>query len=126
MRLIVDTSVLIDHLRGGSTWKDVLDKLPADTELFVATIIFYELFSGKSTNDPAIISKIHKLLSNFERIDLNEDIARQAGVLFRDTKKTLQVPDYIIVASALGINATVMTLNKKHFQQIPNLSIYPI
>lgn len=126
MKIVADTSILIDHLRGGNAWKKIASEIDNDTQLFVPTIVLFELFSGTSTKKPAIVSQIYKLLGTFQRLDLNELIARQAGELYRDANKTLQVPDYIIAASALQINAHVATLNQKHFAQIHNILIYPL
>lgn len=123
---MLDTSVLIDHLRGGNTWKKVIAESREDIELFVPTIVIFELFSGQSTHDPSIVVRIHQLLHNFQKIELDESIAKIAGELFRDTKKSIQVSDYIIAASALQINAQVLTVNQKHFEQIPNVNIYPL
>ncbi len=124
MKLLVDTSVLIDHLRGGKTWKKVVVESGEDLKLFVPTIVIFELFSGQSTRDSSIVVKIYQLLANFQRIELDENIAKIAGELFRDLKKHIQISDYIIAATALSTNATVLTLNRKHFEQIPGLAIY--
>ena len=126
MNLVVDTSVLIDHLRGGNTWKKVVDESGEDLKLFVPTIVIFELFSGQSTRDSSIVVKIYQLLHNFQQVKLDENIAKIAGELFRDTNQRIQVSDYIIAASALSINAIVLTLNQKNFAQIPNLSLYPL
>lgn len=126
MKLVVDTSILIDHLRGGNTWKEIMAESRKDIELFVPTIVIFELFSGQSTRKPSIAVEIYQLLDNFKKVELDENIAKIAGELFRDTKNTLQVPDYIIAASALQVNAQVVTLNKKHFDQIPNINLYPL
>lgn len=126
MKLVVDTNILIDHLRGGKIWRKIADEIDDDTGLFVPTVVIFELFSGISTRNPLIVSQIYKLLGNFQRLDLNELIARQAGELYRDTKKTLEVPDYIIAASALSVNAQIVTLNQKHFTQIPGINLYPL
>lgn len=72
-----------------------------------------------------MINKVYKLLANFQRIDLDEDIAKKAGELFRDIKRTVLVPDYIVAASALQIGRVVLTLNKKHFEKIPDFNLYP-
>lgn len=125
MKIVVDTSILIDHLRGGSVWRKVVMEIREDTQLYVPTIIFFELFSGQSTKDPDIVSRIYSLLVNFQRIDLNEDIAKLAGQLFRDNKKKLEVQDNIIAATALQLGGSVLTLNRKHFETIPNLELYP-
>ena len=62
------------------------------------------------------MNKINTLLKNFQRVELSESIAKRAGVLFKDVNRNLGAPDYIIAASALELNATVVTLNKKYFE----------
>lgn len=127
MKLVIDTSILIDHLRGGLLWKNLLDEIEEkNSELFVPTIVLFELFSGRSTRQSTASVKINKLLRDFQRIELTEEIAKRAGELYRDIKKTLQVPDYIIAASALEMGGIVVTLNRKHFEQIPHLALYPM
>lgn len=126
MRVVVDTSILIDHLRGGTIWKAIVKKMEKDTEFFIPSIVFFELFSGISTKDLYIAAKIDKLTANFQRIDLSEEVAKNAGKIYRDISITLEVPDYIIAASALTIGGVVVTLNKRHFEHIPNLSLYPL
>lgn len=128
MKIVADTSILIDYLRGGKVGARFIEKVEGDdeSELLLSTIVVFELFSGQSTKSPIVVTKILNLLKFFQRIELTEEIARQAGQLYRDTKKALQVPDCIIAASALQANATVATLNQKHFDQIPNISLYPL
>lgn len=128
MKIVVDTSILIDYLRGGKRGVQFIEEIEGDedSELFVPTIVIFELFSGQSTKSPIIVTKILNLLKFFQRIELTEEVARLAGGLLRDTKQCIQVPDYIIAASALQVNATVTTLNQKHFAQIPNINLYPL
>jgi predicted nucleic acid-binding protein len=126
MRLVIDTSILIDYLRGGTLWEELVRNLKKDTEIYLPTIVVFEIFSGKSTSNPKIAKEINNFLAYFQRIELTEDIAIRAGELFRDVNRNLGAPDYIIAASALELNATVVTLNKKHFEQITNLNIYPL
>lgn len=124
MKLVLDTSILIDFLRGGSRWEHLLTEVERDTTFYLPTIVIYELFSGRSTKNPQVYSRISKFLSYFEKIELTEDIAKRAGELYRDINKTLQAPDYIIAASCLAIGGSLVTLNLKHFRQIPNLPLY--
>lgn len=124
MRIVVDTSILIDHLRGGTKWEAFIADVDKDAELFLPTIVIFELFSGSSTKNPRKRQDIVNFLKQFRNIDLDEQIAKRAGELFRDFKKTLQVPDYIIAASALEIGGIVATLNRKHFEDISGLSLY--
>lgn len=126
MKVVVDTSILIDYLRGGKKWEMFIKETDDGTELFLPTIVIFELFSGSSTKSLAKRFDIIDLLKQFRQVDLDEAIARVAGELYRDVKQTLEVPDYIIAASALQVNATVVTLNQKHFAQIPNINLYPL
>lgn len=126
MRVVVDTSILIDHLRGSPLWtRHILPKIEAEeAELFAPTIVIFELFSGTSTRSSTTVRMVKELLSDFQIMDLTEDIAKRAGELYRDVDKTLQVPDYIIAASCLSIGGVLVTLNTKHFQQIQGLALY--
>lgn len=127
MKIVIDTSILIDHLRGGNVWNNLSDRVEeANIELFIPTIVIFELYSGKSSKSPLMKEKIEKAISKFYRIDLTEEIARKAGEIYRDFSPNIQIPDYIIAASALDIGAEVVTLNNKHFAQIPGLSLYKI
>lgn len=124
MKLVIDTSILIDYLRGGEKWEEIIKQVKDEGEFFLPTIVIFELFSGQSTNDPEIVKKIMDIIRFCQKVDLSEEIAKRAGQIYRDVTKTIDVPDYIIAATALEIGATVITINKKHFQQIPKLSIY--
>ena len=126
MKLVIDTSILIDYLRGGVRWENLLNKLEKDDEIYLPTIVVFELFSGGSTSDPKTSERINDFIKYFQKIELTERIARRAGELFRDVSKNLGAPDYIIAASALEMNARLVTLNKKHFEQIPSLNLYPL
>lgn len=125
MNLVVDTSVLIDYLRGGILWEQIV-KSEKEALFYIPTIVIFELFSGKSSKLDQNEQKIKNILKHLQRIELTEKIAERAGKLYRDVNKALQVPDYIIASSALEIKGTVLTLNKKHFEQIPQVDIYPI
>lgn len=126
MKLLVDSSILIDYLRGGFRGQRFIDMIEEDqdVELFLPTIVIFELFSGESTKNPIVAKRILNFLDFFQRIELDEEIAKSAGQLYRDINKTLQVPDYIIAASCLSIGGTLVTLNRKHFEQVPQLRLY--
>ncbi len=128
MKIVVDSSIIIDYLRGGKKWDEFISaaETEQDPQLFLPTIVIFELYSGTSTKRIKKLQEMIYFINQFERIDLNEHIARLAGELSRDIKHHIQAPDYIIAASALQINAEVVTLNQKHFEQIPHLAIYPL
>jgi predicted nucleic acid-binding protein len=125
-RIVIDTSILIDQLRGGLHWNKFFSGLEGGVELFLPTIVIYELFSGKSSKNRKQESKIEDFIKHFTKIELSAEIARLAGELFRDNDLNLDTSDYLIAASAIEIGAQIVTLDKKHFSKIPGVSIFPI
>jgi predicted nucleic acid-binding protein len=67
---------------------------------------------------------MQELLSYFEVQDLTWNIAKRAGELYRNGTHHMEFPDYIIAATALISGAQVVTLNRKHFSQIPDLQLF--
>lgn len=127
MRLVVDTSILIDYLRGGTVGMKVFSQIKRENgKLFIPTIVIFELYSGKSIEDFTVLKTVTEFIRFFEKVELTEEIAIRAGSIYRQIGKSIGPQDYIIAATALDLNATIVTLNKKHFQQIPNLALYPI
>src|SRR3990167_8014851 len=123
MRLLIDTSILSDNLRGGNVLDSLLDRMESEiAELFVPTIVVFELFSGSSTKDLEVTEKIKVLLSKFELVDLTNNVAVRAGILYRDVNKNLGIADYVIAASAIELQASLVSLNTKHFKKISELS----
>lgn len=126
MKLVLDSNILIDNLRGGNKWGKFFSSVSSDDELYLPTIILFELFSGQSTKRPETVTKILQLLKFINKIELTESIARHAGELYRDTKEKVDLPDYIIAATAIEIGAQVVTLNVKHFSKFSQVAIYEL
>lgn len=124
MELVCDTSILIDKLRGGKKWDEFVESVEDDVNLYLPTIVVFELYSGKSTKSAVEVEKLNKVTKHFERVDLSEQIAVRAGGIYRDGVKDLQVPDYVIAATALELGAEVVTLNRKHFEKVPGVKIF--
>jgi hypothetical protein len=125
MNYVFDTSIIIDALRQNKKAREVfVDFNNTDNQLFISSITGFELFSGKSSKDTKQTERINKLLRYFTEVDLNWKISKLAGEIYRDKIKSLEVPDYIVAATALELGAQVVTLNVRHFQKIPGLSIY--
>lgn len=127
MDLVVDTSVLIDNFRGGNVWADMMSGIEdLDGQIYLPSIVQFEIMAGQSTRDEKVLRDIQNSFDKMEKVDLTESIARRAGFLYRDLGQKVGVVDYIVAATALELNAYVITLNKKHFSQISGLLIYPL
>ncbi len=125
MNIVFDTSIIIDGLRRKKVAKEILTEFEKTNDfLFIPSIVGFELFSGQSTRKVEQARDINDFLGYFKIIDLNWNIAKIAGKIYRDGVRGLALPDYIIAATAIEIGAQVATLNKKHFSKIPGVSIY--
>jgi tRNA(fMet)-specific endonuclease VapC len=107
--VLLDTDVLIDHIRG----RRHLDAHGASVSVVTRT----ELFAGHEREEPAV----EALLGRLAEIDVTPDIARRAGRIRRTTG--LDVADAIIAATALKLDMTVMTRNRRHFERVSGLSL---
>jgi predicted nucleic acid-binding protein len=108
--LLVDTDVLIDHLRGHR-------QLRADgRRLAVSVITRAELFAGGDA--PAVL---RELLAAMIELSVDATIAELAGVTRR--RHELAMPDALIAATALAHHVPLMTRNHRHFQAVDGLEV---
>lgn len=123
MKLALDTNIFIDKLRGGVKLDEFLSNINEGVELFLPTVVVFELFSGLSSKQKTVTEKIIGFRKYFREIDLNWSIAKKAAEIHRDNS-SIEAFDCIVAATAIEIGAQVVTLNKKHFSQIPQVVIY--
>jgi predicted nucleic acid-binding protein len=118
---LIDTDVLIDYLRGTTAAIACLEKLTPP--LFVAAPSVAELYAGVRDGRERIA--LTTFLNSFETIPVNHEIAVAGGVFRRDYGKShgTGLNDAIIAATAIFINAELVTLNRKHFPMFASLSI---
>ncbi|OGM14572.1 hypothetical protein A3D84_05695 [Candidatus Woesebacteria bacterium RIFCSPHIGHO2_02_FULL_42_20] len=124
MNIIIDTSILIDKLRGGKKWDEFFESVDSDSKLFLPTIVVFELFLGSSSRRSNVEKKINNFKKYFQQVDLSWDIAKRAAEIYRDQTKDIEAADCIIAATAFSLGGTVLTINKKHFSKIPGVVVY--
>ena len=123
-KVVVDTSVIIDHLRiGKGLWEELVKLVEArELELYCSPIVITELWAGESINKDSMRQKIEKLIALLKRIEISDSLAMRAGELMR--VYGLSGFDALIAASALEINASVATANFKHFKKVVGLKSF--
>lgn len=109
--LLLDTDVLIDHLRGRQY-------LEIESGMSVSVVTRTELYAGHEREEPAITA----LLERLGEYNVNPAIARRAGCIKRDTG--LKIADVLIAATALEHNLQLMTRNRRHFERVPDLVLH--
>jgi predicted nucleic acid-binding protein len=110
--LLVDTDVLINHLRG-----TCMLVAPKRKRLHFSVVTRCELLSGRGYEEEVI----QLLLSSLSEIDINRSIAERAGRLRRHLH--IRTPDALIAATALENKLTLLTENTKDFCLVPGLKI---
>ena len=124
-RYLLDTGVLIRHLRGRRDVIRLVRGLGRKKHAAVSAITHLELFVGAH---PAEDYGTRKLLSRFQTIPVDADIGQRAGELVRQQQSrghTLNIPDAIIAATAIQHGLTLATFNPKDFG-LPGLQLYPL
>ena len=112
-RFVLDTNAVIFLTsRGSIISPGFLDELNK-ADLFISGISEIELFS-KSAMPPDEENKLRIFISDrIPVIDLTEAVKKETITLRRKTK--LKLPDCIIAATAIAINAVLLTADKKLF-----------
>jgi len=124
-RYLLDTGVLIRHLRGRREAVRLVRTLGQAERLAVATVTRLEVRAGLL---PKERYKTQRLLCRLITYDLDADVADRAGDYVRECRAkgiTLSVPDAIIAATAARHRLTLLTFNPKHFP-IRGLSLFPL
>jgi predicted nucleic acid-binding protein len=110
-RILLDTDVLVDHLRGHRRL------IAGKDELHVSAVTRAELFSGRGAEG----RRIRRLLQPMVSLPVDDAIAVRAGRLRRDTGRRL--PDLLIAATALEHRLTLVTRNIRDFEGIRGLKL---
>ena len=126
MKLLLDTSVLIDTLRGRNRRPQLLAELVrAGHTLSTTALNVAELYAGMRPHEQA---GTEALLAGFECHPLTCAAGRLAGKLIGQWQKqgrTLQLPDTIVAAIAIEQQCALVTDNRKDFP-MPELLLYPL
>ena len=122
MTVLVDTSVLVDHLRGDPRAVSLLDALVnTDQAVWAVTPTRTELLAGiRPSERPALAS----LFAALVWIDVTPAIADDAGEMarrYRRSHRGIDTVDYLVAAAARSVDAKLLTLNVRHFPMLPGL-----
>jgi len=121
--VILDTSVIIDHLRQNPSSSRLLTfaKKHPQESLGISTISIQELYQGGSTRSQEAENKLLTTISSLQILPYTYEVAELAGKISRDSKVVMEFPDAAIAATAILTEAKLYTLNKKDFKGIPDL-----
>ncbi|WP_123535637.1 PIN domain-containing protein [Halosimplex salinum] len=127
--MILDTDFLIALGEDDDAEEKALELETADVPLRVPAIVLQELYvavgAGENSNQNA--RKFEALVANKPLVDIDENIARRAGVLegqhlTSDEKPTLGPGDALVAATALQFNEPVVT-SDGDFKTVDGLAV---
>ena len=110
-RVLVDTDVFIDHLRGARRLS------PRGDALHYSVITRAELFAGRGTEEPVV----DQLLAPFAELPVDRAVAERAGRLRRGA--ALRMPDALIAATAIEHDCVLVTRNLTDFEGVRGLRV---
>ncbi|MEM6428133.1 MAG: type II toxin-antitoxin system VapC family toxin [Deinococcota bacterium] len=125
MRYLLDTGLLIRHLRGHKSTVQLLRGLGKANRLCISTVTRLEIRAGAHADEQQITNK---LLARCVNLELDARVADKAGELIAAGKKPgrhILVPDAIIAATAVVYGITLVTFNLKDFEYVSGLSLHP-
>lgn len=119
---LLDTSVAIDHLRGAPPAVDLLSGLiEAEEPLLASEVVRFELLAGVREKEAEALEQFFSALS---WVPVGEEVARAAGSLAQRHRRAhsgIDDADYLIAATALLLEAELLTTNVRHFPMLAGI-----
>jgi predicted nucleic acid-binding protein len=121
MSVLVDTSVIIDYLRGHHGAEEVLEKQRLGAPLHASEITRLEVLAGMRANEQ---DGTQSFLSTFVWHSVDTLIAERAGELGRKwlpSHASIDSADLAIAATAMVAECKLLTCNVEHFPMFADL-----
>lgn len=119
---LLDTTVAVDFLRGVPPATSLLHSLVGADELVVASeLVRFELLAGARGSELRVLQQFFATLL---WAPVDAEVARVGGELarrYRPSHGGIEDLDYLIAATALLLDAELLTTNVKHFPMLPGL-----
>ncbi len=125
-RYLLDTGIVVRHLRGNRRIVALLRGLGRTDRLGITAVTRLEIHVGMHEEERYATQK---LLSRFVTYDLTGEVADRAGDFMRISRsggQIVSIPDAIIAATAVQHKLTLVTLNQKDFAAFSRLSLFPL
>ena len=122
-RVLIDTSVVIDHFRKKNKQKSLLYELAKENILFLSAISKFEFLVGAKRTQ---IRQTKEIIGGFYILSFNShvaDVASDIAKKLRTKNKIIEFRDIFIAATAIANDMPLSTLNIKHFERIDALEL---
>lgn len=119
MKYAVDTTVLVDHLRGYGPAMDLMTRLVnEDAELVSSYAMRAEVLAGVRRGEERVTEELLSLIA-WESFGRDEcDAFGALGRRHLSANPGIDTPDLMLAEVALRLGAEVLTTNVKHFKEL--------
>ncbi|MFW5964194.1 MAG: PIN domain-containing protein [Natronomonas sp.] len=126
--MILDSTFLIDVLRGSGDVTDTIEELDAHGTPFVSAVTVMELWEGihLADADESERAAVGALLTEITELPFDRECAMRAGKIDAElvaTGEPIDETDVMIAATALVNERPVITRNVDHFRRIEGLEV---
>jgi len=121
--LLIETTILVDFLRGSAAAADYLDAARPRAKLICSAVTKAELIAGSKTRGE--LRAIDQLLDRFETEPIVANDSARALIWLRKFYHSRGVGfhDCLLGAAAARHRIPIATLNEKHFKALPGIRV---
>ena len=119
-RILLDTDVVVDFLRGHNRAVAYLNNHL--NEIILSSIVVAELYAGIRDDEQ---ERLDEFVSLFPVLPITPEIAKAGGLLKHDYHRShgVGLADALMAATAIINNAELKTLNRKHYPMLNGLKL---
>ncbi len=122
MKLVLDSSIVIDHLRTKKLSTAFFDAWNSH-DFMISLVTVAELYSGKSVQSPGPARReLEDILSGIEVVSLTLTTVKRVGDL--RARYQLSLGDAFVAVLAIEQQSQVLTLDRKDFEKVKEITLY--
>jgi predicted nucleic acid-binding protein len=121
--ILLDSDVLIEHLRGKAAARDWLTQTRQASGPLAISVVSLTEIAGEMR--PPERREVIRLLASMQRFEVTEQVAWRAVTLMQEYRRShsgIGLGDYLIAATALTEGLELATLNIRHYPMFPELA----
>ena len=124
IKLLIDTDIFIDYLKGMPPAKAIFRS--RDIDIYCSVLTKKELLNKPGLKDSER-KRIVSIFRELKTIPIDTDISlKYSDLLAKYHNNGLQPPDAIIAATAWSKKLPLLTRNRRHFSYIEEIKLSPI
>lgn len=122
--VLCDTNIFISAFNGREDTIQLLKEIGVEN-IVISSITVMELYQGMGNKGE--LAEMKKRLKFYGVVHIDREISEKSVELISRYKlsNNLQIPDAIIAATSIVKNIHLYTYNKKDFEHIENINLYP-